>query len=286
MREAFKIGAVAIGPAGRDPASVVAEAEAGIRAAGAAGAGLVVLPEMFAAPYAAAEHPAEWPPLPERGLADWAARLAGATGTAILYGAAVASDGRRPYNAAVLARPDGRIEVVARKIHLPPAESGRFGEADHFAPGPPRIETFAVGPVRVAALVCYDRRFPECWRAAAAAGAQAVAVLVAGPAPEDPPGFFEAELAVHARSNAVYAVAAARYGTETATGRPVRHDGRTIIVDPFALPVAAVPAGGPGFVLAAVDLDRAAQARADNPTANKLRLVRTPNDKEMISWEN
>ncbi len=110
-------------------------------------------------------------------------------GIAVLFGLALRRDDGLPCNAALLAHMDGRIERAAAKIHLPPAGMGeRFGEADHFAPGLPEIGSVAIGALRVAALVCYDRRFPECWRAAAASGADLVAVLVGGPAPGDPEG--------------------------------------------------------------------------------------------------
>ena len=166
--------------------------------------------------------------------ARWAADLSSRLGIPILFGMALAGvDGGKPFNAALLARPGGTVEPVAHKIHLPPAGPGEaFGEADHFAAGPPCVGTVEVGPVRLAVLICYDRRFPECWRAAASAGADVVAVLVAGPAPADPDGIFLAELRTHARANAVYAVAAARFGTETITGSPVRHDGETAAVTP------------------------------------------------------
>lgn len=57
MSAPFVVAAVPIGPAGRDPAPRWREAEAGIVAAAAAGAGLVILPELFALPYIAGEAP-------------------------------------------------------------------------------------------------------------------------------------------------------------------------------------------------------------------------------------
>ena len=134
------------------------------------------------------------------------------------------------------------------------------------------IEAVRIGDVRISVLVCYDRRFPECWRAAAAVGADCVAVLVAGPAPDDPDGLFEAELMTHARANGVYAVSAARTGVETVTGRTVRHDGRTLACDPDGRLLAAVPPDGRGTVLVTVDPERCRRARAVNATAARLRL--------------
>lgn len=278
MAAPFLAAALPIGPAGRDPAPLWREAEAGIAAAAAAGAGLVVLPELFALPYVAAEAPGDWAGLAEGldGPTVTALRAAAmASGTAVLFGMALTNDSGRPFNAAILARPNGKVETLAHKIHLPPTDPGTpYGEADHFTAGEPVVRTFEVGPLRVAVLICYDRRFPECWRAAAQAGAELVAVLVGGPAPSDPEGLFAAELQASARANAVYALAAARYGTETVTGRPVRHDGETLAFGPDGARLARAARGDRRPLLVAIHSERLAKARETNATAARLRLPR------------
>jgi N-carbamoylputrescine amidase len=272
MTTIFRVGAASTGPAGNGTACAREAAEAAVEALARAGAGLAVLPELFALPYVAGEDPAGWAHLAEPldgPTARWAADLSSRLGIPIVFGMALAGvDGGKPFNAALLARPGGTVEPVAHKIHLPPAGPGeRFGEADHFAAGPPCVGTVEVGPVRLAVLICYDRRFPESWRAAAAAGADVVAVLVAGPAPGDPDGIFLAELRTHARANAVYAVAAARFGTETITGSPVRHDGETAAVTPDG----GIAAAGPTITID-IDPTRLQAARNSNPTARHLRF--------------
>lgn len=278
MAAHFLAAALPIGPAGRDPAPLLREAEAGIAAAAAAGAGLVVLPELFALPYVAAEAPGDWAGLAEAldGPTVTVIRAAAMeSGAAVLFGMALRNDSGRPFNAALLARPDGRVEVLAHKIHLPPTGPGEpYGEADHFTPGEPAVRSVEIGPVRVAALICYDRRFPECWRAVAQAGAELVAVLVGGPAPSDPEGLFAAELQASARANAVYALAAARYGTETVTGGPVRHDGETLAFDPDGALLARAARADRRPLLVAIDPERLAKARETNATAARLRLPR------------
>lgn len=287
MNRVLTVAAVPIGPAGRDPAPQWREAEAGIAAAARAGAMLAVLPELFAHPYVAGEEPEAWADLAEAEDGPTVSRMrhvATTHGIAVLFGLSLCRDDGLPCNAALLAHVDGRIERAAAKIHLPPAGMGeRFGEADHFAPGPAEIGSVAIGALRVAALVCYDRRFPECWRAAAASGADLVAVLVGGPAPGDPEGLFAAELQASARANAVYALAAARYGTETVSGRPVNHDGETLAFGPDGDFIAGLPQGDTRPLLLSIDPERIARARETNATARRLRL---PLQSKEASWLN
>ncbi|KPL51206.1 nitrilase [Prosthecomicrobium hirschii] len=303
MGTPFRLGAVGTGPADGNPASARHQAEAGIRQAAAAGAHLVLLPELFAWPYTAAEDPARFPLAGEAidgPTARWASDLARDLGVAILYGAPLAgAAGAPPFNAALLARADGRIEIAATKIHLPPPGDGdAFGEADHFTPGAATVRVLEIGPIRVAPLICYDRRFPECWRAAAAGGADCVAVLVAGPAPADPAPLYLGELATHARANAVYALAAARFGAETVTGRAVLHDGATAAISPNGAVLAvadgppspqgsSAPDGRPGpIVLIDIDPAALAAARAANPTAARLRLPLKNAPQGEKPWQN
>ncbi|RVU21242.1 carbon-nitrogen hydrolase family protein [Methylobacterium oryzihabitans] len=261
MTSLIRVAAIPVGPAGHDPDTLWREVEAGVSEAAAAGAGLAVLPELTVLPYVAGEDPARWRPLAEPADGPTARRmgaLARRHGLALVFGLAFSEHGETlPLNAALLAQSDGSIVRIAAKHRLPPPSPGDdFGEADHFRAGPAAAQAVRVGfpgggSLRVAGLVCYDRRFPEAWDVAAA-GADLVAVLVAGPAPQDPPGFFAAELAGHARRCRVAAVAAARYGTERGLGRPVRHDGDSLVVGPDGRLLAAWRPDAPRPVLGPV----------------------------------
>jgi predicted amidohydrolase len=226
--------AISTGPAGANlEAAHAAAGEAVIRAA-EGGADLIVLPELFALPYVACDDPARWRHLAEAmdgPTVQWSSRLARDIGVAMIFGGAIDIGDSLSANAALAAMPDGTVRILAEKVNLPPRDGAAYGEADHFRAGtiPPAIAR--IGSALVGAIVCYDRRYPECWRRLAAERADLVAVLVAGPAPADPPGIYEAELRTHARANAVFVVAAARTGVETVTGRQVRHDGTTMTVD-------------------------------------------------------
>ncbi|WP_051987438.1 carbon-nitrogen hydrolase family protein [Bosea sp. UNC402CLCol] len=234
MGQTIKVAAVPIGPGGRDGSTLLREAQVGIAAAAAAGARLVLLPELSFLPYVATEDPLRWPVPAERRngrTGQLMADLARLHEVAILFGLAEDDGAGRPVNAALLARPDGTVERVATKQCLPPRQPDEgFGEADHFRPGTDAIAVTHLGPLRLATLICYDRRFPSHWAQAAAAGAELVAVMVAGPAPQDPPDFFRQELCAHAAGANLFALSSARYGIETLVGRSIRHDGETLAV--------------------------------------------------------
>ncbi|WNJ88621.1 carbon-nitrogen hydrolase family protein [Bosea sp. 685] len=269
MPETILVAAVPLGPGGTDDRALRREAEAGITAAAAAGARLVVLPELSFLPYVATDAPQRWSGLAESRdgpTGRFMAELARANRLAVLFGLAE-TDGRGlPVNAALLARPDGTIERAATKRCLPPRQPGDgFGESDHFRAGTDAIAVTRLGPLRLAVLICYDRRFPGHWAQAAAAGADLVAVMVAGPAPQDPPGFFRSELRAHAAGAGLFALSAARYGVESLMGRDIRHDGETLAVARDGKVMAAGDSASPAPIIMSIPVGRAFDAAM--PTA-------------------
>ena len=236
---------------------------------GAAGRGavLALLPELFAWPYFGAAEPQLWHHAFE-SLAGptlaWAAEIAARGGIVLLVPMPHASDNGYRHNAVVRVDPDRRCRVVATKIHLAPPGRDGCSESDHFASGPAQVMVHAVGALRIAVLICYDRRIPACWQAARAAGAELVLVPVAGPA-DDPADYFHAEIRTHARETGVYVLTAAKCGIDAIGGEHVRNDGDTIAVAPDGSILAALH-GCPGLVL--LDVDKAALALARQRTAS------------------
>lgn len=233
----MKIAAISVGPSSGLAADLLHAAERSVCELAGQGVALVVLPELFALPYYAESDPAGWQDVAEDmdgPTVSWSVELAARKDVALVFGLCLAGrPDEKPANAAVLVAPGQPPRVVAEKVHLPPRGPSGFGEVDHFRSSDPTVRTFDYRGFCFAVLICFDRRFPESWRAAARAGAEIVLIPVAGPADTDPLGQFEAELRTHARANAVYALSAARFGTETVTGSPVRHDGETMAVTPL-----------------------------------------------------
>src|SRR5215472_2099994 len=141
-----------------------------IGSAAAAGASVIILPELAPCGYVfsdAAEARAAAEPAGGPATGEWAA-LAARRGLVIIGGFAELGDDGQVYNSAVLADPGG-IRAVYRKAHLWDAE------ADFFAPGdaPPPVVATRFG--RIAMMICYDAEFPEWVRRPALAGADLLA---------------------------------------------------------------------------------------------------------------
>ncbi|GAA3308144.1 carbon-nitrogen hydrolase family protein [Streptomyces cinereospinus] len=225
--------------------------EAAGRAA-AAGAGLLVTPEMFLTGYAIGDGIAR---LAEPADGDAAAAIAGIAarhGLAIAYGYPErAADA--VFNSAQLISADGTRLANYRKTHL-------FGcfERDHFTPGEQPVVQADLGGLRVGIMICYDVEFPENVRAHALAGTDLLLV----PTAQMHPYQFVAESLVPVRAfeNQMYVAYVNRVG----------HEGEFEFVGLSALAgpdgFARARAGrGPELVLADVDPAFLAASREAGP---------------------
>ena len=149
------------------------------QAAAAAGAHLLITPEMSMTGYALGPdgiarraEPADGPL--SRAVADVAARA----GLAIVHGFPE-RDGERVYNSVQLTDAHGTVLATYRKTHL-------FGDLDRgaFAPGEDLLVQADLHGHRIGLLICYDVEFPETVRAHALAGADLVVVPTALMAPD------------------------------------------------------------------------------------------------------
>ncbi|MFJ8695550.1 carbon-nitrogen hydrolase family protein [Streptomyces roseolilacinus] len=146
--------------------------EAAARAA-AAGAGLLVAPELFLTGYAIGADIARLAEPADGPSAREAAAVAARHGLAIAYGYPE-RDGDAVYNSARLVGADGALLANYRKTHL----YGGF-EQDWFTPGAQPVVQAEVGGLRVGLMICYDVEFPENVRAHALAGTDLLLVPTA-----------------------------------------------------------------------------------------------------------
>jgi N-carbamoylputrescine amidase len=159
------------------PAENLDRALRGVADAARAGAGLVVLPELFLGPYfcqrpddRSAFDRAEAVPGPTTQRLGQAAKTHGVT----LVGGSVfekAPDGKF-YNTACVFNPDGTTAGVYRKTHIP--EDILYHEQHYFAPGDTGVRVVDTAAGKVAPLICYDQWYPEAARMATLQGAEIV----------------------------------------------------------------------------------------------------------------
>ncbi|MCL5948197.1 MAG: acyltransferase [Actinobacteria bacterium] len=76
------------------------------------------------------------------------------------------------YNTALVIDADGRYLGKYRKTHIPQVNG--FWEKYYFRPGNLGFPVYDTSVCRVGVYICYDRHFPEGWRALGLAGAQIV----------------------------------------------------------------------------------------------------------------
>jgi len=164
----------------------------------------------------------------------------------------------------------GRVVAAYRKIHrfdatLP--DGARLAESATVAAG--ARPTLLAAPRAVLGLsICYDLRFPELYRALAAAGAEVLLVpsaftLLTGIDHWIP------LLRARAIENQCYVLAPAQHGPH---GHGRHSFGHSVIIDPWGT-IVAEASRGDGVALAPLRADLLARVRADLPTHSHRRLV-------------
>ncbi|MBN0047708.1 carbon-nitrogen hydrolase family protein [Streptomyces actuosus] len=174
--------------------------------AAAAGAGLLVAPEMFLTGYAIGDDIARLAEPADGAAADTVAGIAARHGLAVAYGYPE-RDGDTVHNSAQLISPDGSRLANYRKTHL----FGGF-ERDHFTPGEQPVVQAELNGLTIGIIICYDVEFPENVRAHALAGTDLLLV----PTAQMHPFQFVAESLVPVRAfeNQMYVAYVNRVGHE------------------------------------------------------------------------
>ncbi len=234
-----------------DPEANFATLKGRIAAAAAAGADLVVLPEMYATGFSmAADRVAEQVDGPSSAFL---VEQAAAHGIRVCGSVPERSGvGGRPRNVLVLAGPGG-VEARYAKIH----PFSYSGEEQHYEAGTQHAVA-TVGGVRLGLFVCYDLRFAdEFW--ALATEVDAYVVVANWPAARV--AHWSALLRARAIENQAYVIGVNRVGTD---GNGLAYTGDSAIVDPMGA-VLATGAGQETMLLADLDPAVVAQTRARFP---------------------
>jgi predicted amidohydrolase len=252
----MKIAAIQSDIAWEDPEANFARLRPWLSAAAAAGARLVVLPEMFACGYSmATERIREPPGGPSTRFLEEQARAHGVWICGSLPELALGE--RRPYNTLVLASPHGPV-IRYRKIH--PFTFAR--EHEHYGAGADRV-TVDVEGLRCSLFICYDLRFAdEFWALADATDAY---VVVAN-WPDRRRHHWTTLLQARAIENQAYVIGVNRVGH----GNGLDYSGDSRVIDPWG-EVLASAAGGETMLLADVRPEVVRDAREKFPVLKDRR---------------
>ncbi|CAN5488281.1 amidohydrolase [soil metagenome] len=219
-------------------------------AAAGAGAGLVLLPEMFPTGFSMAS--TEIAEAPDGTTVSWLVDQASTHGVHVAGSLAVTDGEGLPANRLVLAGPDGLIGHYD-KIH----PFGYSDEDQHYRAGS-SFFTATVGGLRTTFFICYDLRFAdEFW---ATAPDTDLYVVVAN-WPRARRHHWQTLLRARAIENQAYVAAVNRVGTD---GNDLDYAGDSVVLDPMGN-VLASASETETIVLADVDADEVARVRKRFP---------------------
>lgn len=154
-----------------------------IRKAGSEGVQVLCMQEIFNQPYFCAVTDDKWfgaaEAIPDGPTVQRLAPLAAAYNM-VIVAPIYELDGARYYNTAAVIDADGTYLGKYRKNHIPNLPQGR--ETYYFAPSEMGYPVFETKHCKLGVYICYDRHFPEGWRALALGGAEYVVNPSATPA--------------------------------------------------------------------------------------------------------
>jgi N-carbamoylputrescine amidase len=253
---------------GEDPAANADTAERLVREAVAAGAGLVLLPELFEGRYFCVTQDARHLRLaqPFEGnrliarFADLAREL-----SVVLPISFFERGGQAFFNSVAIADADGRVLGHYRKSHIP--QNPGYEEKFYFSPGDTGFRVWDTAAGRIGVGICWDQWFPESARTMALMGAEVLCYPSAIGSEPAEPGWdsqphWETVMRGHAGANLMPLVASNRIGTESQDGREVTFYGSSFVADATGQVLARGSRDREEVVLATVDLEACAALRA------------------------
>jgi len=244
-------------------------AERVIRAAAAQGAQVILVQELFEAPYFCIEErpehfrlarPAEGHPL--IGLFQSLARELGVVLPCSFFEKA----GQAHFNSCAMIDAGGKVLGLYRKSHIP--QGPGYEEKYYFSPGDTGFRVWDTVFGRIGLGICWDQWFPEAARAMALMGAEMLLYPTAIGSEPPSPGYdsqphWEMAMRGHAAANILPVVASNRIGREVAPGgTEVTFYGSSFIADPAGQLLAKAGRAAEEVLTATVDLGSIADLRA------------------------
>ena len=164
------------------------------------------------------------------------------------------------YNTAAVIDADGKFLGKYRKTHIPQVDPG-FYEKFFFKPGDSGYPVFETAYLKLGVYICYDRHFPEGWRALALNGAEYIvnpSATVAGLSKH----LWELEQPASAVANGVFIAAINRIGKEEPWAEDMgEFYGSSYIVNPRGSIEAQASYGDDELLVHEIDLDMIREVR-------------------------
>jgi len=229
--------------------------------AGAKGVRVLCFQEVFTQPYFCPSQDAKWyaaaEPIPDgettQLMRDYAKKHAMVIVVPIYEEAMTGVY----YNAAAVIDADGRYLGKYRKSHIP--QVAGFWEKFFFKPGNSGWPVFDTAYVKLGVYICYDRHFPEGWRALALNGAEYIvnpSATVAGLSQY----LWELEQPASAVANGCFIGAINRVGDEAPWNIGTFY-GSSYVVDPRGRIVAQASPDKDELLVCDIDLDMVREVR-------------------------
>lgn len=215
---------------------------------------------------------------PEKGdpeLLAWG-RAAQELGVWLLMGSGpIAAGDGKVFNRSFFFDPDGRIVARYDKINLFDVTLGgteNYRESDTVQGGGQAVVVEGPMGAKLGLTICYDVRFAPLYASLARAGAEIIAVPAAFTVPTGQ-AHWEILLRARAIETGSFVIAPAQ-GGQHEDGRATW--GHSMIIDPWGKVLAQLDHDEPGLIIADLDLDEVASARARIPAWQGGREFKAP----------
>ncbi len=250
----------------------IANAERLVRESAARGAQIILLPELFEAPYFCIEQDSRHLNLAttveENRAVRHFSRIARELGV-VLPISFFERSGPAFFNSVAILDADGCNLGIYRKSHIPNGPG--YQEKSYFSPGDTGFKAWNTRFGRIGVGICWDQWFPETARSMALLGAELLffPTAIGSEPPPAPPvnsrEHWQRTQQGHAAANLIPLVASNRYGIERSFQDPgglyIRFYGSSFIADSMGAKVAEAGEEGDAVLTATFDLEALAQMR-------------------------
>lgn len=247
----------------------IARAEKLVREAASKGAQIVLIQELFEAPYFCQDQIAEFfdlaKPAHDNPLIEHFAALAEELNVVIPV-SFFEKAGQTFFNSVAIVDATGDVLGVYRKSHIP--DGPGYTEKFYFSPGDTGFEVWETRHATIGVGICWDQWFPEAARAMALQGAELLFYPTAiGSEPQDASidssGHWQRVMQGHAAANVMPVIASNRIGKEDGRkGTSLTFYGSSFISDQTGAMVATADRETETVLTATFDLDGIARQRA------------------------